>query len=132
MAGYVDTTISIEVDGKVYTAPVDTPEFLDFWTTNERRIEEFKEYENYTDEQVDAMPEEEKKRVLDDSVRMCAELVVALFGAEAAQQVFNGKERSYTFCLWLHGEIWSKFNDDLYARLTEATSRYSPDHVQGD
>ena len=132
MAGYVDTTITIEVDGKAYTAPVDTPEFLDFWNRNDRRIEEFKAYRDYSDEQIDAMSEEETKGVLDDSVKMCAELVVALFGTETAQEIFNGKERSYTFCLWLHSVIWEQFNDDLYARLVEATSRYSPDNVQGD
>ena len=128
-----DTTIRVEVEGREYSAPVDSPEFIEYWRRNERRMAELEKYAHYTDKQIEEIPDEEADGVAKDSVRLCVEMVVALFGPEVAREIFNGRERSLTFCLALSDYVYSQFEEqDLLGKITKATRKYSPDNVQGD
>lgn len=128
-----DTLLVVEIDGNTYQAPVDSPEFIAYWRKWQQRANELAAYTALTHEQAEAVPDDEAEQVALDSVQMCAELVVALFGTATAQAIFNGRERSLLFCMGLSDYIYNQIAEqDLAGRITKATRKYSADAIQGD
>lgn len=128
-----DTNLRLEIEGKEYSVPVDSPEFVAYWRKYASRMDELAKYADYTQAQIEAIPDQEADTVAADSVRMCAEMVVALLGVDAAQEIFNGRERSLLFCMELTNYVYGEIDaQDLAGRITAATRKYSPDEVQGD
>ena len=122
-----DTMVELEIEGKVYRAPVDSPEFMDYWRTWRERAEELSGYAEMTGE----LPEGEVVDAAADVVRMCVGMVTALLGPEASRELFNGRERSLLFCTKLMEYVFDQVQEHV-GKLTAAARKYSADAVQGD
>ena len=121
-----DTTLELEIEGKTYRCPIDSPEFIAYWQRNHSWFEQVSKYQDYTQEQIESMPQEEVDDVSFGAVRLTAELVVALLGTEAAQGIFNGRERSLMFCTELSNYIYTEMDSQgLIDKITRATRKYS-------
>ena len=125
-----DTSLHLEIEGKEYSCPVDSPEFIAYWQRNHQWFEDVSKYQDYTEAQIQALPQEEVDNVALGTVRLTAELVVALLGAEAAMEIFNGRERSLLFCTELSNYIYTEMDaQGLIGKITKATRRYSSEKV---
>ena len=117
--------LDVEIEGEHYTGTVDSPEVVAFWADN---AEELRGLSALTADSPDADVSEGIKRF----VTLTVEFTVALFGAEAAQAIFNGRARSLLFCValmdYLNVEIEAQ---GLMERLDAASRKYAAAKVIG-
>lgn len=101
--------VAIEIEGESYEGAVDSPEFIDFVRNND--------YSTLAD---GTNPNQAR-----DVVNYCVGLVRALFGADAAKRIFDGRRVTLLDCAALVGYIFDQIAEaGLEARLSQAAAKY--------
>ena len=120
-----NAVLEVEIEGTKYLGTVDNADIIDFWANNSEELQRLSKLT--TD-----IGDEEVANSMREFVSLVVGFTAALLGPEAAQRVFNGRERSLLFCValmdYLNSEIESQ---GLFERLEAASRKYSAAKVIG-
>lgn len=110
------TLLHLEIGDKEYEAPMDSPEFIDFWRNNVGKLA--------------SLADESNPNMARDTVVFCVDLVTALLGADVSKELFDNRRVSLLDCATLIGYITSEMaNQGLTDKLMAATSKYGTGSV---
>ena len=108
--------LHLDIDGKEYAAPLDNPEFIDFWRNNSGILSQ--------------IGDESNPHMAAETVRFCVDMITALLGADASKELFDGKQVSLIDCASLIGYVMSQIAEQgMQDKLIAAASRYGRDSI---
>lgn len=105
------TLLHLEIEGKAYDAPMDSPEFIDFWRNNADKLA--------------TLAADDNLNMARDTVVFCVDMITALLGAEVSKELFHNRRVSLLDCASLIGYVTSEMAaQGTTDKLAAITAKY--------